>query len=286
MDGVLNVIKPKDWTSFDVIAKLQRIYHQKKIGHGGTLDPMASGVLPVFLGRATRLIEYAPIHTKRYEAEFIMGIRTDTEDMTGEILERGEVPSDTSIWEGAVSAFRGDIMQVPSIYSAIKVNGERAYKLAREGKEVELKARPVTIYDLTIWEIAPPVIKLHVTCSSGTYIRALGRDIGEKAGCLLTMSSLVRTVVGPFSIENAKTMEEIEKDPEGSLMTSLKPILSGLPNIELSEKEARDFLQGKRLKTKKKTLIWRLPSMGTRSSAPHTSRQASFIQRKFFREEL
>ena len=142
MDGVLNVIKPKDWTSFDVIAKLQRIYHQKKIGHGGTLDPMASGVLPVFLGRATRLIEYAPIHTKRYEAEFIMGIRTDTEDMTGEILERGEVPSDTSIWEGAVSAFRGDIMQVPSIYSAIKVNGERAYKLAREGKEVELKACP------------------------------------------------------------------------------------------------------------------------------------------------
>ena len=97
MDGVLNVIKPKDWTSFDVIAKLQRIYHQKKIGHGGTLDPMASGVLPVFLGRATRLIEYAPIHTKRYEAEFIMGIRTDTEDMTGEILERGEVPSDTSM---------------------------------------------------------------------------------------------------------------------------------------------------------------------------------------------
>ncbi len=102
-------------------------------------------------------------------------------------------------------------MQVPSIYSAIKVNGERAYKLAREGKEVELKARPVTIYDLTIREIAPPVIKLHVTCSSGTYIRALGRDIGEKAGCLLTMSSLVRTVVGPFSIENAKTMEENRK---------------------------------------------------------------------------
>lgn len=142
MDGVLNVIKPKDWTSFDVIAKLQRIYHQKKIGHGGTLDPMASGVLPVFLGRATRLIEYAPIHTKRYEAEFIMGIRTDTEDMTGEILERGEVPSDTSIWEGAVSAFRGDIMQVPSIYSAIKVNGKGPTSLPAKERKSSSKRAP------------------------------------------------------------------------------------------------------------------------------------------------
>lgn len=135
MDGVINVVKPKDWTSFDVIAKLRRIYHQKKIGHGGTLDPMAEGVLPVFLGRAARLIEYAPIHTKTYEASFRMGLATDTEDMTGQVVEEGPLPEDLSVFERAAEKFRGPIMQVPSSYSALKIKGERAYKLAREGKK-------------------------------------------------------------------------------------------------------------------------------------------------------
>ena len=248
MDGVLNVLKPAGMTSFDVIARLRRIYGQKKIGHGGTLDPMAAGVLPVFLGRATRLIEYAPIHRKTYEAEFLMGLSTDTEDATGTVTGTCEVPSDTSVWETAAESFRGDILQRPSSYSAIKVNGERAYKLAREGNAVELPARPVTIYNLTIREITPPVIRMSVTCSAGTYIRALGRDIGKAAGTLLTMSFLLRTQMGPFVIDESKTLEEIEADPEGALMTDIRPILSALPQVELSHEKATDFLQGKRLR--------------------------------------
>lgn len=250
MDGVINVLKPAGITSFAVIAKLRRIYGQKKIGHGGTLDPMAAGVLPVFLGRATRLIEYAPIHQKTYEAEFIMGFSTDTEDATGEVIETGALPSDMGIWETAASKFRGDILQRPSSYSAIKVNGERAYKLAREGKAVELPARPVTIYDLTIRTIEPPKIRLSVTCSAGTYIRALGRDLGIAAGCPLTMSFLLRSQMGPFSVKDAWTLEEIEENPEGALMKDLRPILSALPMLSLSDKEAADFLQGKRLRTR------------------------------------
>ncbi len=248
MDGVLNVLKPAGMTSFDVIARLRRIYGQKKIGHGGTLDPMAAGVLAVFLGRATRLIEYAPIHTKTYEAEFIMGIRTDTEDATGNIVEMGMPPEDMNQWEEAAAHFRGDIMQRPSAYSAIKVNGERAYKLAREGEEVELPARPITIHDFTIREIAPPLLRVSVTCSAGTYIRALGRDWGDEVGCPLTMSFLLRSAMGAFTIENAKTLEEIEADPAGALMTDLRPILSALPQVQLAEKEAADFLLGKRFR--------------------------------------
>ena len=248
MDGVLNVLKPAGMTSFDVIARLRRIYGQKKIGHGGTLDPMAAGVLPVFLGRATRLIEYAPIHRKTYEAEFLMGLSTDTEDATGTVTGTCEVPGDTSVWEKAAEGFRGDILQRPSSYSAIKVNGERAYKLAREGNAVELPARPVTIYNLTIREITPPVIRISVTCSAGTYIRALGRDMGKAAGTLLTMSFLLRTQMGPFVIDESKTLEEIEADPEGALMTDIRPILSALPQVELSCEKAADFLQGKRLR--------------------------------------
>ena len=160
MDGVLNVLKPAGMTSFDVIARLRRIYGQKKIGHGGTLDPMAAGVLPVFLGRATRLIEYAPIHRKTYEAEFLMGFATDTEDVTGTVVETGEIPADPSIWESTAESFKGDILQRPSSYSAIKVNGERAYKLAREGNAVELPPRPVTIYDLILREVKPPLLRL------------------------------------------------------------------------------------------------------------------------------
>lgn len=252
MDGVINVVKPKGWTSFDVIARLRKIYHQKKIGHGGTLDPMAAGVLPVFLGRATRLIEYAPIHTKTYEAEFTMGIATDTEDMTGTVLERGPIPEDLSVFEKAASTLRGPIMQVPSAYSALKIHGQRAYKLAREGKEVDLPARPVTIYDLTIREITPPTISLSVTCSAGTYVRALGRDLGKAAGCLLTMSALTRTKMGPFSLEDAHTLEDIEKDPAGAVIEDLHPILAALDQVDLSEAAAAGFLQGKRLRTKER----------------------------------
>ena len=223
MDGVLNVLKPAGMTSFDVIAFLRRVYGQKKIGHGGTLDPLAAGVLPVFLGRAARLIEYAPIHTKTYEAEFLMGFETEN--------------------------FRGSVMQVPSAYSAKQIGGRRAYDLAREGKEVALPARPVEISRLCIREIDPPYLRLSVTCSSGTYVRALGRDLGRTAGCPLTMSFLLRTEMGPFRISEAKTLEEIEAAPEAAC-GDLRMILSELPQLTLTAEEAAGFLTGKRLRTR------------------------------------
>lgn len=249
MDGVLNVLKPAGMTSFDVIAFLRRVYGQKKIGHGGTLDPLAAGVLPVFLGRAARLIEYAPIHTKTYEAEFLMGFETDTEDVTGKITARGEPLTDIGAWERAAENFRGSVMQVPSAYSAKQIGGRRAYDLAREGKEVALPARPVEISRLCIREIDPPYLRLSVTCSSGTYVRALGRDLGRAAGCPLTMSFLLRTEMGPFRISEAKALEEIEAAPEAAC-GDLRMILSELPQLTLTAEEAAGFLTGKRLRTR------------------------------------
>lgn len=249
MDGVLNVLKPAGMTSFDVIAFLRRVYGQKKIGHGGTLDPLAAGVLPVFLGRAARLIEYAPIHTKTYEAEFLMGFETDTEDVTGKVTARGEPLTDIGAWERAAENFRGSVMQVPSAYSAKQIGGRRAYDLAREGKEVALPARPVEISRLCIREIDPPYLRLSVTCSSGTYVRALGRDLGRAAGCPLTMSFLLRTEMGPFRISEAKTLEEIEAAPEAAC-GDLRMILSELPQLTLTAEEAAGFLTGKRLRTR------------------------------------
>lgn len=249
MDGVLNVLKPAGMTSFDVIAFLRRVYGQKKIGHGGTLDPLAAGVLPVFLGRAARLIEYAPIHTKTYEAEFLMGFETDTEDVTGKITARGEPLTDIGAWERAAENFRGSVMQVPSAYSAKQIGGRRAYDLAREGKEVALPARPVEISRLCIRGIGPPYLRLSVTCSSGTYVRALGRDLGRAAGCPLTMSFLLRTEMGPFRISEAKTLEEIEAAPEAAC-GDLRMILSELPQLTLTAEEAAGFLTGKRLRTR------------------------------------
>lgn len=249
MDGVLNVLKPAGMTSFDVIAFLRRVYGQKKIGHGGTLDPLAAGVLPVFLGRTARLIEYAPIHTKTYEAEFLMGFETDTEDVTGKITARGEPLTDIGAWERAAENFRGSVMQVPSAYSAKQIGGRRAYDLAREGKEVALPARPVEISRLCIRGIDPPYLRLSVTCSSGTYVRALGRDLGRAAGCPLTMSFLLRTEMGPFRISEAKTLEEIEAAPEAAC-GDLRMILSELPQLTLTAEEAAGFLTGKRLRTR------------------------------------
>lgn len=249
MDGIINVLKPAGMTSFDVIAFLRRIYGQKKIGHGGTLDPMAAGVLPVFLGRAARLIEYAPIHQKTYEAEFMMGISTDTEDLTGEVVRTGIIEEDICRWKLAAEKFCGNIEQVPSIYSAILINGRRAYQMARNGENVDLPKRRVRIYNLDIREIEAPYIRMSITCSSGTYVRALGRDLGNEVGVPLAMSFLLRTRMGPFEINEARTLEEIEKNPSDCLISDLRPILSHLKSVELQPAKAADFLQGKRLHT-------------------------------------
>ena len=246
MDGIINVLKPAGMTSFDVIACLRRIYGQKRIGHGGTLDPLAAGVLPVFLGRAARLIEFAPIHMKTYEAEFLMGVETDTEDVSGHIVTQGTTIADFAVWEKAAKAFCGRILQVPSLYSAKLVNGRRAYDLAREGKEFTLPAKEIEIYALTIREVAPPYLRLSVTCSAGTYVRSLGRDLGRAAGCPLTMSFLLRSAMGPFTVQTAKILEEIQENPDGALLP-LTPDFIDLPLFSLSRKAADDFLLGKRL---------------------------------------
>ena len=251
MDGILNVLKPAGMTSFDVISFLRRTYKQKKIGHGGTLDPMAAGVLPVFMGKATRLIEYAPIHTKTDIAEFMMGFSTDTEDVMGNIISSGKPIENIKVWENACESFKGDILQVPSLYSAIKVRGQRAYDLARSGEFIELKPRPIHIYDISLLEVKVPFIRLQVTCSSGTYIRALGRDIGRYTGCPLSMSFLLRTNMGTFSINEAKTLEEIEQSPEKSLNKNLKEIFSDMKTLSLSATMGKGFLTGKRLVIRK-----------------------------------
>lgn len=211
INGIINVYKEKGFTSHDVVAKLRGILHQKKIGHTGTLDPDAVGVLPVCLGRATKLCEFLTDHDKVYEAELRLGITTDTEDTTGKVLCEKEVRVTQDEVLEAIHSFVGEYQQVPPMYSAIKVEGKKLYELAREGVVIERKPRPVTIYDITVLEMTLPVVKMRVHCSKGTYIRSLCRDIGEKLGCGGCMSSLVRTKVAQFEIENSLTLSEIQK---------------------------------------------------------------------------
>jgi tRNA pseudouridine55 synthase len=245
MDGVINVLKPAGMTSFDVVSAMRRIFHQKKVGHGGTLDPMAAGVLPVFLGKMTRLISYVPLSPKTYEAEFVKGISTDTEDMTGTVLH-AEKPEKEPDWEHIARQFTGTIQQVPSSYSAIKIHGERAYDLARKGEKFEIPSREVTLYQLSVVSEEGPYLRLSATCSSGTYIRALVRDLGRAASVPLTMSFLLRTAMGPFTISKAWTLEEIGAHPEECVITDPGFFLGHLPRVDLTQERKKDFLQGKR----------------------------------------
>lgn len=211
MDGIIVVNKEQDYTSFDVVAKLRGILKQKKMGHTGTLDPMATGVLPVCLGAGTKLCDMMTDSKKIYRVEMLLGKDFDTEDVTGELLAEADVTvSDDEIKE-CVSKFTGELMQLPPMYSAVKVNGKKLCDYARAGREVERKPRKVTIYEIEIESICLPVVTMKVTCSKGTYIRTLCREIGEKLGCHGCMQSLVRLYTGGFSIEEAKTIAEIEK---------------------------------------------------------------------------
>ena len=200
MDGIINVYKEAGFTSHDVVAKLRGICRQKKIGHTGTLDPQATGVLPVCLGSATRACEMLTDRTKEYVAELLLGQITDTQDTTGTVLEEREVTVNEEQVREAVNSFVGGYDQIPPMYSALKVNGKKLYELAREGKEVERKARHVDLPAIDILSIDLPVVKFRVECSKGTYIRSLCADIGEKLGCGGTMKSLVRARVGEFRL--------------------------------------------------------------------------------------
>ena len=211
INGVINIYKEKGFTSHDVVAKLRGIMKQKKIGHTGTLDPDATGVLPVCLGSATKLCDMLTEKKKEYIAKVRLGVETDTQDMTGEILCEREVCASEEEVIQAVQSFVGHYEQIPPMYSALKVNGKKLYELAREGKEIERKARPVEIYYIEILKVDLPELEIKVGCSKGTYIRTLCHDIGQKLGCLAAMAALERTRSGQFSLETAITLKELEE---------------------------------------------------------------------------
>lgn len=224
--GVINIHKEKGYTSHDVVAKLRGIVGQKKIGHTGTLDPDATGVLPVCLGKATKLCDMLTDKNKTYETVMLLGKVTDTQDISGTVLS--EAPTDMldeEVVKEGILSFVGDYLQVPPMYSALKVNGKKLYELAREGVEVERKARPVTVLDIQIKEICLPRVRMEVSCSKGTYIRTLCHDIGEKLGCGACMEELVRTRVSKFKLEDSLTLSQVQKLKEaGELDGVLVPI--------------------------------------------------------------
>ena len=225
MNGIINVYKEKDFTSFDVVAKLRGILKQKKIGHTGTLDPDAVGVLPVCLGSATKLCDMLTDKKKEYIAEFVLGKETDTQDISGQVLKEEEVTCTEEEVRTVIQSFVGDYEQLPPMYSAIKVDGKRLYELARQGKEVERKTRPVTFYEIEVLKCNLPQVTIRVLCSKGTYIRTLCHDIGQKLGCGAAMTELERTRSGQFTKENAYTLAEIEKRrAEGGLEEMVIPV--------------------------------------------------------------
>lgn len=217
-NGVINIYKEAGFTSHDVVAKLRGILHQKKIGHTGTLDPDAEGVLPVCLGKATRLCDMLTDHEKEYEAVLRLGVSTDTQDSSGAVLcEKPVLVSEQEI-RTCILSFVGEQMQIPPMYSALKVNGKKLYELARAGIEVERKARPVTFYEIEVLAMELPLVRIRVRCSRGTYIRTLCHDIGEKLGCGGCMEKLLRTGVGRFRIGDALKLAEVEQRmAEGTL---------------------------------------------------------------------
>ena len=219
MNGIVIVDKPQGWTSQDVTARLRGVFHTRRIGHGGTLDPMATGVLPVFVGRATRGVEFFEHAEKTYETVLRLGLTTDTEDITGTVLTQQEVHVTADQVEAVLERFRGEIMQVPPMYSALKVNGQKLCDLARKGKEVERKPRPITIRELTLLGMEDSDVRLRVRCSKGTYIRTLCKDIGEALGCGGCMAQLRRVTAGEYTIEEAVPLLELldAREPEGYL---------------------------------------------------------------------
>ena len=243
--GILIIDKTQGWTSMDVCAKLRGIFREKRIGHAGTLDPMATGVLPVFIGRATRAVEFASEGQKEYVAGLRLGLVTNTQDTSGEVLEERPFRGSLQDLEGVLDRFRGDIQQVPPMYSAIKINGKKLYELARKGREVERQPRPVTIHSLTLeGQTGPAEFILRIRCSKGTYVRTLCHDIGLALGCGGCMSSLRRTMAAGFSLDRAVTLEQVQQaeDP-AALLLPVDAYFSDRPALTLPsalEKKVRN----------------------------------------------
>lgn len=224
--GVLVIDKPDGMTSHDVINKVRRLYNTRRVGHTGTLDPMATGVLTVLIGRAAKAAEYLSADRKTYLATLRLGLTTDTEDTTGEILTQSDNIPDMTAVEGILPRFRGEIMQIPPMYSALKVGGQKLYDLARRGEVVERQARPITIHRLEAERLTDTDYALTVTCSAGTYIRTLCADIGAALGCGGAMASLRRTEAGGFSLRQAHTLEALEEMTEEARTALLLPVAS------------------------------------------------------------
>ena len=239
MDGIVIVDKPRDWTSQDVTAKLRGVFQTRRIGHGGTLDPMATGVLPVFVGRATRGVEFFEHAEKTYETVLRLGITTDTEDITGNILEEKPVQVTEAEILAVLEQFKGEIQQIPPMYSAIKINGQKLCNLARKGKEVARPARTVTIHALDFLGMDGADICLRVHCSKGTYIRTLCKDIGEALGCGGCMAQLRRVSAGSYTIENAIPLADlVASDNPGQYLHGVDTLFAAHPAVTLTEKQA------------------------------------------------
>ena len=248
MDGVISLIKPPGITSHDAIGICRRILKERRVGHSGTLDPLAYGVLPIFVGKATRAIEYTESIGKTYVAECKFGVETDTEDSTGNVLhtlDMTEAPSWDEL-EQAVQSFKGSIEQRPSKYSAIKINGQRAYDLARAGVDFELPSRLVHIYEIELLAYAFPFFTIRVRCSAGTYVRALLRDICRGGGDYGMMTQLCRTAVGQFDLEHSITIEELEILGEDALQP-VDTLLTHLPAVYINDVNRTRLVQGKQV---------------------------------------
>lgn len=253
INGIVNVYKEKGFTSFDVVAKMRGMFHQKKIGHTGTLDPDAEGVLPVCLGKATKVCDLLTDKDKEYKAVLLLGQETDTQDISGEVLNSSDVVVDEDDVKNAIMSFVGAYEQVPPMYSALKVNGQKLCDLARKGITVERKARPVTIHKIEITKINLPEVEMIVSCSKGTYIRTLCDDIGKKLGCFGCMKSLLRTKVDKFAVENALTLSQlqqlIEEKPESEwdFVEPVDGVFRKYTAVETTEEVQKLVLNGNRI---------------------------------------
>lgn len=253
MNGILLIDKPEGWTSSDVVAKLRGVLHEKRLGHSGTLDPMATGLLVLFAGRATRAVEFAESHEKRYLARLRLGIATDTQDITGNVILSAPANISRETLEAALNDFRGQISQIPPMYSAIKIKGQKLYELARRGEAVERKPRSITISELRLLEREGEDWLLDVTCSKGTYIRTLCNDIGAALGCGGCMSGLRRLRCGEFCLQNAYTIEQVQAASDigkaESLLLPVDRLFAAAPAHTVSGKAEKSIRCGGAPKT-------------------------------------
>ena len=238
MNGIVIVDKPQGWTSQDVVSKLRGVFKTRRIGHGGTLDPLATGVLPVFVGRATRGVEFFEHAEKTYEAVLHLGLSTDTEDITGRVLAEKQVCVEKETFLAVLEQFRGEIQQIPPMYSAIKVNGQKLYDLARKGREVERQSRKVTIHRLECLSFDGTFAKLLVHCSKGTYIRTLCKDIGEALGCGGCMEALRRVAAGSYTQQQAVELKTlIESETPQQYLAPVDSMFLQYERVDLTEKQ-------------------------------------------------